>query len=172
MLSHPISRTYFPLFLGIFIISQLSSEQTLYSLTLCHHHSQHLSPYQQRDYFPSQKGLFNFQLLSHPISRYNPTVNPPTPSAEPMAPFLLEKIIISLFSSYQSVYSLILCNHHSLHLSPHQQRNSIFPIKKGYLIISCYPTPSEEPSLQLTPHPNPSAEPIVPFFGKTIMSQF
>ena len=79
---------------------------------------------------------------------------PPTPSADSIAPFLLGKIIISKLLSEQTVYPVILRHHHSLYSPTHQQMKSILPVKKGYLIIPCYPTPSADPSLQfiLPPH--------------------
>ena len=120
-LSHPISRAppidypptlssepIVPFLLGIFIISQLSSDQTVYSLVLRRRHSLHSSSNQQRDYITSQKMFFRYQSLYHPISRAKPTVYPPTPSSEHIVHFLLVKIIISKFSSNKTVYPLIL----------------------------------------------------------------
>ena len=145
LLSHPISRStpkdypptpstepIVPFLLGKIIISQFSSEKTVYLLILRHHHSQHSSPHHQRAHFPSQKWLFNYKLLYHPISRAKTAVYPPTPSAEPIFPFLLVKIIISLFSSEYIVYLLILHHHHIQHSSSHQQR-AYYPIQKGLL---------------------------------------
>ena len=71
--------------------------------------------------FYQSKGWFHHHLLSHPIRTSNPTVYTPTPLKDTFLPLLTGKIIISQFSSYQTVYTLILHNHHSLHLSPHQK---------------------------------------------------
>ena len=104
-----------PFLFGIFIINPFSSEKKLYTLILRHHHSQNSSHHQQRAYFTIQKGLFHYQLLSHPISRASPIYYPPTPLEEHIVPFLLGIFIINPFLSEQIVYPFILRHHHSQH---------------------------------------------------------
>ena len=97
--------------------------------------------------------LIHYQLLYLPIIIVSPTYYPQNPSSEPIVPFLLGIFIISQLSSGQTVHSLILRHNHSLHSSSHQKR-VYFPFKKGYFIISFYPTPSLDPSLQFISPPH------------------
>ena len=150
--SPPITsaETIVPPFLVKIFISQVSSEQTVYLLILRHHHSLHSSPHQQRN--------SNFPVIKKPSCYHTLLLEPSLQFISPihqqsLLSLFLGKIIICKYSSEQTVYPLILRHHHSLNSSPHQQ-NNIFTRQKGYLIISCYPTPSENPILKFIPPPH------------------
>ena len=54
-----------------------------------------ITPSSKKFYIPSKKGLFNYQLLSHPIRIAKPEFKPPTSSGKPIVPLSLVKNIIS-----------------------------------------------------------------------------
>ena len=143
------------------IISQLSSEQTVYELNLFHHHSVHSSPHHQINFiFPIKKGYFI--RSSYATSSEQPSLQSiPPPHQHILLSLFFGKMTISILSSEQTVYQWILSHHQRLYSSLHHQR-AYFTIQMGYLITICYPTPSADPILQF----------ITPAYQQKLLSYF
>ena len=118
MLSHPISRSYLPFFVGKIIIRQLSSEKTVYPLILHDHHSQHSSPHRQRAYFPFKNGYYIISCYPAPSEEPRLQFNPPHHQHILLSPFFGK-------NHYQSI--VIRENSTSINLTSSSKQTFITP---------------------------------------------
>ena len=102
--------------------SQLSTDQKQHRLILRDYHRLHSSSHHLRNYILPVNHISCYPTPStYTILQFNPP-----PNQHILLVIFFRKIIISQLSSEQTVYPLILRHYHSLHSSPHYQRNYIY----------------------------------------------